>query len=386
MFIDASVLWCKQDLQRLLMHSSADLACGMDMHVAEPSPPQAAAAAANTAAAAAGEQQHVQATPDSTLQRRLRQAAGAGAAAAGAGNHVHHEQHAQLQLQLRQRQRQQQQMVAASPYAAAVLAAQHAVAERPPSLDLWRHPLVYAGASVGRMVNGEPFSAAPFFASGHAPTLRRLVAGLPAQAYCCWSGLAKVNAEPFRRGLVLRAGPLLAAPGSGECGSGSSTGALCDDLHRLGFSRVLVDAGVLLAHDFNTSLKLTPLVRAADRAPYVRRSRWVEADGSGYAWQADPVALRHMQSAVQCCASEPPGDRTGPLPWQEGGSGGGGNDGSTGPLTVEELVQAAGAGRRAGGPLPLRGWDAAGCRPVDVMARNHTAVFLHSLQRPVHSS
>jgi hypothetical protein len=48
-------------------------------------------------------------------------------------------------------------------------------------LDVWKHPVVYAGAAVGRLVNGQPFSAAPYYAGAHAPTLRRVVAGLPAQ-------------------------------------------------------------------------------------------------------------------------------------------------------------------------------------------------------------
>lgn len=46
LFIDSGVLFCKADLHRLLMHRQADMACGWDLRMAEPSAAAAAGAAA----------------------------------------------------------------------------------------------------------------------------------------------------------------------------------------------------------------------------------------------------------------------------------------------------------------------------------------------------
>jgi hypothetical protein len=170
-FIQASSLFCKSDLQRLLLHTDADMACGMDMHVAEPSPDNNSAEQAAAAAAAEGvgvedasapataemlrrqlQQQHTSQTVDATGGSAQVEAAATGLALGSA--------------------------VGSAAAAAAEADAWH---ERPPALDVWKHPVVYAGAGVGRMINGQPFSAAPFYANAHAPTLRRLVAGLPVQ-------------------------------------------------------------------------------------------------------------------------------------------------------------------------------------------------------------
>jgi hypothetical protein len=422
-FVDGSTLLCKADLQRLLQHSTADLACAMDLHLAEASPPPpsapaatgdsvggngdaAAASRGGTAASGDGEEaaelvptlpvvDEAEAFVSRRQQRRLQQQQQQQqqAAPASDAHHVHHRAHSELQLQLRQRQRQQQQ-ISGSVTAAVQLAALHAVSQRPPSLDLWTHPIVYAGASTGRMLNGQPFSAAPFFATSHAPTLRRLVAGLPAQvrvqhcelsahsaapvvallaagprpegltlpqltctanpalhapaahqAYCCWSGVVKASVQPFQQGLRFRAQPV-----PGECPSATDTTLLCDDLHRLGFNKVLVDSGVLLTHDLAVSLRVTPLVRAADRAPYIRRSRWVEVQGSGFSWDLDPVAVQQTKESVQCCVDPMQQQQ----PWQTRARGVSTSSAVDELLTVDELVQAGGAGRRPGGPLPLR--------------------------------
>ncbi|WIA20223.1 hypothetical protein OEZ85_006065 [Tetradesmus obliquus] len=151
----------------------------------------------------------------------------------------------------------------------------------PASADsLSKFPLYYGDAAVGRLVTGRPFDVVPKFAGAHPPTVRCMAAGLPVQVYCCWSGLAKVRAEPFRRGLRFR------AQQPGECSTTSdSASLLCDDLHRLGFSRALVDAGVLVTPQLEVSAQLSNTVKQANRMPYVRRSRWVEVQGAGSPWQ-----------------------------------------------------------------------------------------------------
>lgn len=174
-FVEASSFFCKSDLQRVLLHTDADMACGMDMHVAEPSPDPASAAAA-AAASAAGAAVLSAAETVTKLRRQLLQQQQlqrhllSESASSGGGSHTTHPPYTQqrdlLQLQLQ------------SQTAAALPEVWH---ERPPALDIWKHPVIFAGASVGRMVNGLPFSAAPYYAAMHPPTLRRLVAGLPTQ-------------------------------------------------------------------------------------------------------------------------------------------------------------------------------------------------------------
>jgi alpha-1,3-mannosyltransferase len=91
-------------------------------------------------------------------------------------------------------------------------------------------------------VSGARFSNLPPFVS-HAPSRARLVAGLPFPAACCWNGLAALGAAPLRAGLRFR-GAL-----AGECRA-SECSLLCDDLHRLGRGRVVVDPGVRVAYEW----------------------------------------------------------------------------------------------------------------------------------------
>jgi hypothetical protein len=175
------------------------------------------------------------------------------------------------------------------------------------------------------------------------------------QVYCCWSGLTKLSAKPFQQGLRFRA---QAEPG--ECSSSGSCGLglLCDDLHRTGFNKVLMDAGVLLTRDLDVSVRFTPLIKAAERAPYIRRSRWVEVQGSGNPWELhDSNSWQQAYKKIQCCQ--------GPEQQQQQQL-----------LVVDEMVQAVEASSRPGPPLPLRGWDVSNCAPVDILARNHTATAL----------
>lgn len=108
-------------------------------------------------------------------------------------------------------------------------------------------------------------------------------------------------------------------------------------MHRTNMDRILIDAGVLLTHYLDVAAKFTPLIKAADRAPFIRRSRWVEVEGSGSPWDYDATSLQSSYKATQCC---------GELRQQ-------GHQEQR--LIVDELVQAVAASSRPGGPLPLRG-------------------------------
>jgi hypothetical protein len=230
----------------------------------------------------------------------------------------------------------------------------------------------------------------------------------------------------------------------GECSSAADASLLCDDLHRLGHHRVMLDAGLLASHDLDVASKVSPLLKATERAPYIRRSRWVEVQGAGFEWDLSAVSLRHTQQALQCCTDPLAQLQQQQLPWRRrqplvpGGAAGANSSGAEAGseslraasgsgsgrgssfssssqmslqqaadqeqdlrhaqppqgwqqqqqqqvglegelLTADELVQAAGAGRRPGGPLPLRGWDAHSCSSYDVMHTNHTAAFLRQL-------
>lgn len=192
------------------------------------------------------------------------------------------------------------------------------------------------------------------------------------QVYSCWSGLTKLSASPLKRGLRFRAKAML-----GECSSSSSEGLFCDDLHRTGFTKAVIDAGIVLTHDLDVSVKFTQLIKAADRAPYLRRSRWVEVQGSGHPWEVQGAGWQQVYQSLQCCKEPQPHapkqqqdeedeqqqqrdveDETGRL------------------LVVDEMVAAVAASSRPGPPLPLRDWDVSGCEPVDVWAHNFTGKYL----------
>jgi hypothetical protein len=174
----------------------------------------------------------------------------------------------------------------------------------------------------------------------------------------------------------------------GECASSSSSRSeslLCDDLHRTGFTKAVIDAGVLLTHDLDVSVKFTPLIKAADRAPYLRRSRWVEVQGSGSPWEMTESGWQEVYRNMQCCK----GGDAGRLVHQQAGGGVSGESQEQqqqhqrqegqGLLIVDEMVQAVAASGRQGPPLPLRGWDATECRSVDVLSRNHTETYLERM-------
>lgn len=162
--IKSSTYFCKSDLQRLLVHTDADMTCGMDMHVAEPSlEPQEAAGVSSTVAATLDAPQAPSAADMvNAIRRKLLHDSDA--------PHLPSSTQATTAFDSSNHSQWQEATAAAAEW--------H---ERPPALDVWKHPVIFAGASNSRMLNGLPFAAAPFYANRHSPTLRRLVAGLPTQ-------------------------------------------------------------------------------------------------------------------------------------------------------------------------------------------------------------
>jgi alpha-1,3-mannosyltransferase len=88
-----------------------------------------------------------------------------------------------------------------------------------------------------------------------------LPAGLPVCASCCWNGLTILAAEPFRRGIRVRShieassSSSSSSVGRSECRA-SECSLLCEDFARLGFDRVVVDAGVQVAYDWGLAREM----------------------------------------------------------------------------------------------------------------------------------
>jgi hypothetical protein len=232
--------------------------------------------------------------------------------------------------------------------------------------------------------------------------------------------LVKLRAEPFTRGLRFRRHE------PGEC-RGSPLNLLCDDLHRLNFSKVLVDSGILVTHQFELSNKISRDVQHSKRMPYIRRSNWVEVQGAGSPWHMSSEELRnHTYRQVTCCdrASDMPGNNSqapSASQWvaeaaaaeQEAGMVSDQNS-LAGRSTTEradlapavaseglgisgmQLSSAAGDGLQssaAGSQMSMEAWFTAAslptvqpllsfgggqCRPVDIFSRNFTREFLLS--------
>jgi hypothetical protein len=191
------------------------------------------------------------------------------------------------------------------------------------------------------------------------------------QVYCCWSGLAKVRAEPFRQGLRFR------AQQDGECKTSDRASLLCDDLHRLGFSRALVDSGVLVTRQLELSAKLSNTVKQANRMPYVRRSRWVEVQGAGSPWQFTVEELAQRTYPALACCTEPDISPD---------SVGGDVDSGSADL-VNSTVQMLGEGQQLSLEQLLATAAAGGssaqqhCQAYNLLDKNHTLTFLQQQQQ-----
>ncbi|KAG2496631.1 hypothetical protein HYH03_005452 [Edaphochlamys debaryana] len=114
--------------------------------------------------------------------------------------------------------------------------------------DVW----VARDVGGGRLYRPWPFSR-------HEASARRLAAGLPVAAHCCWNGLAALPAAPLLAGAVR-----FRAHAPGECAA-SECSLLCDDLRAAGLGRVVVD----------------PSVRVSYRSVAAERLFWAEGGGAG---------------------------------------------------------------------------------------------------------
>lgn len=79
----------------------------------------------------------------------------------------------------------------------------------------------------------------------HTHSLQQLSAGHPVPMRCCWNGLAVMTAAPF-----LSHGVRFRSHQPGECAA-SECSLVCDDLHRLGYSHVVMDPAVRLAYELD---------------------------------------------------------------------------------------------------------------------------------------
>ncbi|PNH02419.1 Alpha-1,3-mannosyltransferase CMT1 [Tetrabaena socialis] len=121
-------------------------------------------------------------------------------------------------------------------------------------------PLSFYDEWVARDVAGGRF-VRPFPYTSHGPTAQRIRSGLPFAAYCCWNGLAALAGAPLLSGRVA-----FRAHRDGECGT-SECSLLCDDLHRLGHTRVVVDPGVRVAYRAAAAERMAAGHQAAVGAP-----------------------------------------------------------------------------------------------------------------------
>lgn len=142
------------------------------------------------------------------------------------------------------------------PMASAVAAAGQAVLkpEVPPEFEM--HSL-RAAYDATREVSGEMLSAhAPYFTS-HGPSQELVQSGLPVPVYCCWGGVAKVNAGPLASGLRFRAGE------KGECHPPDPMSLMCDDLWRTGHSRIILVSVCATCLSIDDSTDVTTCIHAA---------------------------------------------------------------------------------------------------------------------------
>jgi len=111
-----------------------------------------------------------------------------------------------------------------------------------------QNSLTFWDVWVARDVNGRRFvNDAPYLQ--HSPSADRLMSGHPFQAYCCWNGMVKLRAAPFKSGLRFR------AQYNCECRASECT-LLCDDFHRMGYWRVVVDPSVVVTYTVELRTKL----------------------------------------------------------------------------------------------------------------------------------
>lgn len=96
----------------------------------------------------------------------------------------------------------------------------------------------------GRRFGQQP----PHIRSDLGPLNKAYRAGLPIPAYCCWNGMAKLDAAPLRAGVRFRDRM------PGECFA-SECSLLCDDFHRLGYRRVVVDPSIVTTYEHHVKVR-----------------------------------------------------------------------------------------------------------------------------------
>ncbi|WIA40022.1 hypothetical protein OEZ86_013446 [Tetradesmus obliquus] len=163
------------------------------------------------------------------------------------------------------------------------------------------NPIVFYDIWVARDVGGSKFWwTRPFVNDGASAAA--VQQGLPFRASCCWNGLTILAAEPFRRGVRFRSH---IQPSSSSSSSSSSSkpecrasecSLLCDDFARLGFERVVVDAGVQVAYDWGLAREMM-----AAGVEGVGQSTWAQVKAAGVAEAARQPAYGNME----CCSLQP---------------------------------------------------------------------------------
>lgn len=162
--------------------------------------------------------------------------------------------------------------------------------------------LVFYDIWVARDVSGRRLNnTVPYV---HEPeTGRRLAEGRPVPVYCCWNGVAVLDAEPLRTGAVR-----FRSHGPGECAA-SECSLLCDDLHVMGRHRVLLDPNVRVAYDWDSVLELydnldAVVPRGVRGLPYRRLERGdvQEVEAGWGAWEGRAAAAAQT---YECCGISP---------------------------------------------------------------------------------
>ncbi len=131
----------------------------------------------------------------------------------------------------------------------------------------------------------------------HPVTQNQLRSGLPLPMYCCWNGMVMLNPEPFRRGLRFRTHL------HGEC-MASECSLLCDDMHRMGFSRVLMDPSVRVGYGYAHKWVMTaPDFSYTDVTGFNVTDWAAVAAAPKIDWAAPGV--RPGYSSLECCDKQP---------------------------------------------------------------------------------
>ncbi|WIA15600.1 hypothetical protein OEZ85_002227 [Tetradesmus obliquus] len=119
--------------------------------------------------------------------------------------------------------------------------------------------------------------------------------GLPVRASCCWNGLSILAAEPFKRGLRFRSHIGKGSSSGNECRA-SECSLVCDDFARLGFDRVVVDAGVQVAYKWGLAREMM-----AAGVEGIGQSTWAQIKAAG----VGEAARQPAYGTMECCSLQP---------------------------------------------------------------------------------